>query len=144
MEDAKPQMDPGVARRASPRIEVPSQMMATSGGGGVAVSVSEAPSPPAMSIASGQAMPTLPLTAGDAVAGVSAWQNNKKLTALWSNNASRNSWVGVDGIGWKKLVNTNDSSNVALTMLCTHAREKNSVVNYRDESDGMIYEIYVW
>jgi hypothetical protein len=29
-------------------------------------------------------------------------------------------------------------------MLAAHAREKASVVNYREESDGMIREMYVW
>jgi len=29
-------------------------------------------------------------------------------------------------------------------MLSAHALEKGSVVNYREESDGMIHEIYVW
>jgi hypothetical protein len=91
----------------------------------------------------GGAAPSLPLMAGVA-AGVSAWQNNKRITGLWSINENRNSWVGVDGIGWKKLANNSDSAIVALTMLSSHAREKGSAVDYREESDGMIYEMYVW
>jgi hypothetical protein len=91
----------------------------------------------------GEAAPSLPVIAGVA-AGVSAWLNNKRIVSLWSINQNRNSWVGVDGIGWKKLVNNSDSAIVALTMLSSHACEKGSPVNYREESDGMIYEMYVW
>lgn len=91
----------------------------------------------------GDAAPALPLTQG-LTADITAWNNNKQITALWSINQDKNSWVGVGGIGWKKLANNSDSAIVALTILSAHAREKGSVVHYRDESDGMIYEMYVW
>jgi hypothetical protein len=97
-----------------------------------------------MASAGGDTAPSLlPSAEGFGVA-VTAWQNNKRITGLWSINQVRNSWVAVDGVGWKKLANTSDSALVALTILGAHAREKASVVNYRDESDGMIHEIYVW
>jgi hypothetical protein len=88
------------------------------------------------------AAPSLQVIEG--VGGIAAWQNNKQITALWSINQNVNSWVGVSGIGWKKLSNASGSGIVALTMLAAHAREKGSVVNYREESDGMIHEMYVW
>jgi hypothetical protein len=91
----------------------------------------------------GDAAPSLPVMEGG-VTGVTAWQNNKQITSLWSINQNRNSWVGVSAIGWRKLANNSDSAIVALTMLSAHAREKGSVVNYREESDGMIHEMYVW
>ncbi len=91
----------------------------------------------------GDAAPSLSLKEGEAV-GVTAWLNNKKINGLWSINQNRNSWIGVEGIGWKKLANNSDSAIVALTMLSAHAREKGSVVNYREEGDGMIHEMYVW
>lgn len=90
----------------------------------------------------GDAAPSLQVTEG--VGGIAAWQNNKQITALWAINQNVNSWVAVSGIGWKKLSNASDSAIVALTMLAGHAREKGSVVNYREESDGMIHEMYVW
>lgn len=90
--------------------------------------------------AMGDAAPSPQVTEG--VADITAWQNNKRITRLWSINQNRNSWVGVSGIGWKKLANNSDSAIVALTMLSAHAREKGSVVNYR--SDGMIHQMYVW
>lgn len=90
----------------------------------------------------GDMAPSLPVEA-DVMAGVAAWQNNKRVTALWSINQNCNSYAGISGMGWKKLANNSASAIVALTMLCSHAREKNSVVNFREEG-GMIREMYVW
>ena len=76
--------------------------------------------------------------------GASVWVNNKKINALWSINENRNSWVGVAGVGWVKLANNSDTAIVALTMLGTNARQTQGIVNYRQESDNMIHEMYVW
>jgi hypothetical protein len=91
----------------------------------------------------GDAAPSIPVTNG-ATRGITAWQKNKRINGLWTINQNRNSWIGVSGIGWRKLANNSDSGIVALTMLSAHAREKNSPVNYREESNGMIHEMYVW
>jgi hypothetical protein len=91
----------------------------------------------------GDAAPSLRPAEGMS-AGITAWQNNKRITGLWAINQNRNSWVYVDTVGWKKLANNSDSAIVALSMLGAHAREKSSVVNYREENDGMIREMYVW
>jgi len=107
------------------------------------VASAEAESQVSAVVGMGDAAPALPLQEGESV-GVTAWLNNKKINGLWSINQNRNSWIGVSGIGWKKLANNSDSAIVALTMLSAHALEKGSVVNYREESDGMIHEIYVW
>ncbi|WGG50623.1 hypothetical protein [Rugamonas sp. DEMB1] len=160
MIETKPQMEPASAARAKSRGQAPDQgPQQGPQQGGAAVQAAGAARPVMMAAAAtatataataglagappGQAAPTLPL-ASVAARGVSLWQQNKKLSALWSINQDRNSWVGVDGIGWKKLANSNDSSVVALTLLATHAREKDATVSYREESDGMIYEMYVW
>jgi hypothetical protein len=76
--------------------------------------------------------------------GVSAWVNDKRINALWSINENRNSWAGVTDVGWVKLADNSDSAIVALTMLCGHARVMQSPVYVRQESDGMMREIYVW
>lgn len=76
--------------------------------------------------------------------GVAAWHNSKKITALWSNDSNRNSYIAVSGMGWKKLSNANDSSVVSMTMLAAHAEQTNANVNLRIESDGMVHELYVW
>ena len=94
----------------------------------------------------GQAAPTLPTTAGAAGAAttITAWQNSKKVDALWTINQDRNSWFGVEGIGWRHLANVDETSVTALTMLVGHARSTGAVVNYREESDNLVHEVYVW
>jgi hypothetical protein len=72
------------------------------------------------------------------------WVNNKRINALWSINENRNSWVGVAGVGWVKFANNSDSAIVAFTMLGASAKQTQGIVNYRQESDNMIHEIYVW
>jgi|GEM_PF-867619 len=79
-----------------------------------------------------------------ASASATVWQYGKKINALWAINENRNSWVGVTGVGWVKLANNNDTAIVALTMLGADAKLTQGTVNYRQESDGMIHEMYVW
>jgi hypothetical protein len=76
--------------------------------------------------------------------GASVWVNSKKINALWTISENRNSWVGVAGVGWVKLANNSDSAIVALTMLGANARHTQGNVNYRQEADNMIHEMYVW
>lgn len=85
-------------------------------------------------------------TEGGATAGASAstWISGKKVNALWSIAENRNSWLGIAGVGWVKLANNSDSAIVALTMLGANAKVTQGSVNYRQESDKMIHEIYVW
>jgi hypothetical protein len=89
--------------------------------------------------------PTIPPKVEDTITGIAAavWHKSKKVTALWSINQNRNSWIGVSGLGWKKLANNSDSSVVALTMLASHAKQTGSNVNLREEA-GQIKEMYVW
>ncbi len=76
--------------------------------------------------------------------GITAWQGDKRISALWTINQDRNAWVAVTGIGWKRLATASASGLVALNMLGAHARQTNSRVDYRDEADGMIHEMYIW
>ncbi len=98
----------------------------------------------AASSAAGDAVPTAlpPETAG--AGGVAAWQTGKLVTALWSINQNRNAWLFFSGVGWKKLANNSDTAVVALNILGASARLTQTQVNYRDEADGMIHEMYVW
>jgi hypothetical protein len=93
----------------------------------------------------GNAMPTaLPPAAGVNAGGITTWQSGKLVTALWSINQNRNVYICISGVGWKKLANNSDSAIVALNILGTSARLTQTTVNYREEADGMIHEIYVW
>ncbi len=75
--------------------------------------------------------------------GAAVWHNGKKITGLWSKNENRNSWIGVSGLGWKKLANNSDTAVVALTMLSAHAKQVGSTVNLKVDS-GQVKELYVW
>jgi hypothetical protein len=88
--------------------------------------------------------PTMDLAAATGIGEITGWQNDKRINALWAINENRNVFVGVVGAGWKKLANNNDSGIVALTLLSGSARITQTAVNYRDEADGMIHEMYVW
>jgi hypothetical protein len=94
---------------------------------------------------SGVSAPSLdPPAALKAEEGITAWLNDKRIEAMWCISENRNVWAAVTGVGWKKLANNSDSAIVALTMLAGHARQLNRPVNYREEADGMIREMYVW
>ena len=95
-----------------------------------------------------EAAPTLPppgeAAIGEGGGGVTAWLGDKRVSALWSINQIRNAWVGIAGIGWKKLSNVSDSGLVALTVLASNAKQTQTRFDYRDEADGMIHEVYLW
>jgi len=76
--------------------------------------------------------------------GATTWHSDKRILATWSINQNRNAWVSINGIGWKRLAANSDSAIVALTMIGAHARQTQCRVDLREESDGMIHEIYAW
>jgi len=76
--------------------------------------------------------------------GITAWHNNKKITAMWCNSSSRNAFAAVAGLGWRKISNANDSSYLAMVMMASHAETMNSNVNINIGADNEIHEIYVW
>jgi len=80
--------------------------------------------------------------AADGVAGT--WRTGVTIDALWAANETRNAWMRVVGLGWKKLYNGRDGAFTALTILAAQARQAGRPVNYREEADGMVYEIYLW
>lgn len=95
--------------------------------------------------AAGDAEPSLtPATMVNVEGGVTVWVSDKRVTALWGINQNRNSWVYVTGVGWKRLATNSDSAVVALTMLAAHAKQVQTNYSYREESDGLIHETYVW
>jgi len=91
------------------------------------------------------AQPTLaPPKAAVAARAVGAWVQDTRVAALWSINQNRNSWVYVQGTGWRKLANNSDSAIIAFSTLAAHAKLLNTSYTYREEADGMIHETYVW
>nr|WP_314545556.1 hypothetical protein [uncultured Massilia sp.] len=155
MADAQPTMDmDGSQAAATAQVEAPSLMppgaqgdpMPPAGAMMQGAAMTEQPGtlrapagPPDM-----QAAPSLPVTTTGVAAGIAAWQSGKKVDSLWTINQDGNSWFGVAGIGWKKLAHPNETAVSALTMLVAHARATGAPINYRDEADNMVHEIYVW
>lgn len=76
--------------------------------------------------------------------GITAWHNGKKITATWCNASNRNAYAAVQGLGWRRLSNANDSAFLTLTMLAAHAEQTNATVNVEIGSDNKIRQIYVW
>ncbi len=77
-------------------------------------------------------------------ASTEGFNRNKRINGLWSINENKNAFAHVSGVGWRKIANNSDSGIVALNMLTSHARAENSAVDYSEDKDSMIYEIYVW
>lgn len=82
-------------------------------------------------------------TAG-AQAITATWRTGMFVTATWSINEPRNAWMYVKDLGWRKLYNGRDHAHLALVALAAQARETGSPISFREEADGMVYEIYLW
>jgi hypothetical protein len=72
------------------------------------------------------------------------WQSGVTVDALWSINQIRNAFMHVVNIGWVKIFNGSDGAFTALTTLASQARQTGRPINYRQEADGMVHEIYLW
>jgi hypothetical protein len=120
---------------------------AASGNGGVgttAPTISDAAT--AGVVESAPAGPTAgpPSVSAAASAATATWQTNVTVDATWATNEVRNAWMRVVNIGWKKIFNGSDASFIALTTLAAQARQTGHPINYREEADGMVHEIYLW
>lgn len=71
------------------------------------------------------------------------WQNDKRITGLWTINEDRNAWVFVAGIGWKKVANDNDNIFFDILAHLIAAKAGNRPVNLY-ELQGTIKQIYVF
>lgn len=89
---------------------------------------------------------TLAAAAADQAAGgvTGTWRSGGLVTGMWSINETRNAWILIDGLGWRKIYNGRDGAFMALASLAAQARQTGRTINYREEADGMIYEIYLW
>jgi hypothetical protein len=79
-----------------------------------------------------------------AAGGAGTWQGNQTIGALWSSNDKDNAYAWINGIGWKRLAPTSDASLMAMNILTRVGRDSGSPINYREEADGAIHEIYLW
>lgn len=75
--------------------------------------------------------------------GAGTWHNNKKVNALWSKAETRNAWIGITDLGWKKINPATDSSVTAICMVAASALETQTPVNVLLDNDQVV-EIYNW
>lgn len=80
--------------------------------------------------------------AGDT--GITVWLSNKKIVGVWSNASNKNSWINVEGTGWRRINPASENAVVAMTILASHAKADNRNASVRVESDNLVHEIYVW
>ena len=90
------------------------------------------------------AEPSLQPGAGAAGDGIGLWQSNKQVDALYSTYAARFSWMHVSGGQWRRFSPVSDSGVAALALLAAHARDRGRPVNFREEADQLVHEMYVW
>lgn len=72
------------------------------------------------------------------------WHNGKKINGLYSYGPqNRNSFVHVDGLGWRCLWTDYDCQSNAMTIMASYARAENRTVNLFEEG-GKVKTLYVW
>ena len=81
--------------------------------------------------------------AAEEAVGAGVWYTNKKVVGTWTIAQTRNAWINVSDLGWKKFYNGSDSSIVAFNIIAGTALEKQTLVNVLIENDQII-EIYAW
>ena len=82
--------------------------------------------------------------AGAEGAAALTWRTNVRIDGLWAINETRNAFVHVQNVGWRKIYNGRDGSFLALVLLASHARQANRLVTLGEETDGMVHRMYVW
>jgi hypothetical protein len=121
--------------------------LVTAGSDNGGVSAPTRTRPAASDVALAEAGPTIDRPPAAVTAGeqqVTATWLSGQVTALWSIDEIRNAWMLVSGVGWKKIFNGRDGAFQALIALASQARQTGRTINFREEADGMVYEIYLW
>jgi hypothetical protein len=62
---------------------------------------------------------------------------------LWTKAETRNAWVNLSDLGWKKFYSGSDSAITAFVMIAGSALEKQTLVNVLIENEQIV-EIYAW
>jgi hypothetical protein len=68
-------------------------------------------------------------------------QENKKITALWTDNGTQNAYVFVGGLGWRRISISNDAQFLSMLGVCTAAYVNKSFVNFNET--GVAGSIYI-
>ena len=94
----------------------------------------------------GAVAPTMspPSTSGSVSAGAAGSISGQQVTALWSNQSSRNSWMYLATAGWKHLSNASDGGSSNLALLAASAKQTGSAPYAYDDAAGLITTMYIW
>ncbi len=84
------------------------------------------------------------MSEADLAAVTAIWRSSQYVDAMWSIDQTRNAFMMVRGLGWRKIYNGRDGAFTALVSLASQARQTGRQVSFREEPDGMVYEIYLW
>lgn len=87
---------------------------------------------------------TPPTASGTASTGAAGSISGQQITALWSNETNRNSWMYLATAGWKELSNLSDGGSSNLAQLAASARQTGSAPYAFDDATGLITTMYVW
>jgi hypothetical protein len=85
-----------------------------------------------------------PPTQGIGAVQAAAWQNNKKVIGMWTNCVDRNTYMYVEGLGWRKFLETSDSAMMAFNIIAAHAKTTNKAVSFYEGDDGKVTTLYVF
>lgn len=66
------------------------------------------------------------------------------VTAQWAIHETRNAWIQLSGLGWRKIFNGRDGAFQALVTLAAQSRQTGRQIHVRVDDDQMVHEIYLW
>lgn len=78
---------------------------------------------------------------GDAAAA--AWAVGV-VDALWSIDETRNGWLRIVGVGWRKVFAGGDNAYLAMMLLGAQSRQTGSPIHAFVADDNQIHTIYLW
>lgn len=73
---------------------------------------------------------------------VRRWTGNTRCTGFWSNDAERNAWAHLQGVGWRKLADTDDATQHAMLIALLNGKAANRTVRAQ-EDDGKLVQAYI-
>jgi C1A family cysteine protease len=73
---------------------------------------------------------------------LTAWNRNVKVNGLWSNDAARNAWVHLTGVGWRALTKPSDAVQHAMLSELVAAKAAGRRVDALVDANT-IREVYV-
>ena len=70
------------------------------------------------------------------------WHHNKKVAGLWANEADRNTWAYLTGVGWRKVSDASRTTHETMLAQLVGAKTAGSPISALDQANE-IHEIYV-